>query len=416
MMDASVGSVRNGRQPDANVPADGVVELLELADQRTATGIRPGERPDLSSYGTGLSSVLRRLLRTRRVCLGLTQEQLAEQTGLSVRTISGIERGEIVSPRRTSIQCLCEALALPWAQFSDWLYGDAVTPTADAEVSAAEDGSELTLHVDVVPRQVPPGARHFAGRKQELTALDNILRDADSWPIIVVVSGPEGVGKTALALDWAHANAARFPDGQLYADFHGTSRSGVPARSAWDVLRSFLESLGRPTDRIPFGLDQLSAFYRSVLADRRMLIILDQVSSIEQARPLLPASRGSMVLLTSRHTLADLVANEGAFELVLGELDRADSLQLLVNLLGEQRVAAERRQVSALITRCAGLPSVLSSMAAQAVTRPGVSLAAIEADLACEEADGLLPGPTVRPALSQGRACADQASSSRSRF
>lgn len=377
MMDVPRASVGNGRQSDGGVPADCLAELFMLADPRSATGV------PVNVAGTGPHSVFGRLLRARRACLGLTQGQLAERSGLSAETVSSIERGTNASPRRTSIRLLCEALGLPWA-LGDWLYGGTVKPTAEAEVSGAGGDRRIRLQFDVVPRQLPLGARHFAGREQELTALDNLVRDARSRPVVVVLSGPEGIGKTALALHWAHANAPRFLDGQLYADVHATSRSGLPARSAWDVLRSFLESLNRPTDRVPVGLDHLSAFYRSVLASRSMLVLLNDVSSVEQVRPLLPASRGSVVLVTSRNSLANLVATEGAYEIALTGLDREDSLRLLANLLGEQRVAVERHRLSALVARCSGRPSVLCSVAADAVTRPGVSLAAIEADLAGE--------------------------------
>jgi transcriptional regulator with XRE-family HTH domain len=323
----------------------------------------------------GTDSLPGQLLRARRAYLGLTQEQLAERSGLSAGTISSIERGTIASPRPASVRRLCHALGLPWVSFGQ----GAGRPASEDDPAGADRDSRPKLHLDAVPRQLPPGARHFAGREQELTTLDHLVSDAGSKPRIVVLSGPAGVGKTALALHWAHENAGRFPDGQLYADVHGTSRSGMPARSAWDILRSFLEALDRPTDRIPVGLDHLSAFYRTVLAGKRMLIFLNDVSSIEQVRPLLPASRGSMVLVTSRNALASLVATEGAYQLTLAGLNRADSQQLLANLLGEQRVAAEWRHVSALIAQCSGLPSVLSSVAAAAVTRPGLALAAIDA-------------------------------------
>jgi transcriptional regulator with XRE-family HTH domain len=361
---------------NADAPADRLTALLQLVEQPThAAAMAEAANPN---------SLFGRLLRTERACLGLTQEQLAERSGLSIGTISDLERGRNVSRRRTSIRRLSDALGFSWAQLSDRLFDDAVEPMAVGDVNSAVDDKGLRSRAMVVPRQLPPGVRHFAGRRHELTALDSLAEEAGTRPIIVVVSGPKGVGKNALALHWAHANAGRFPDGQLYADLHGTSRCGMLARSAWDVLRSFLESLDRPTDRMPIGLENLSAFYRSVLARKRILIMLNDVSSVEQVRPLLPASRGSVVLVTSRSTLAGLVATEGAHELTLAGLDQGDSRQLLANMLGEQRIVAERNHVSALIARCAGSPCELSSAAAEVVTRPGVSIATIVADVACE--------------------------------
>jgi DNA-binding SARP family transcriptional activator/tetratricopeptide (TPR) repeat protein len=238
-----------------------------------------------------------------------------------------------------------------------------------------------------VPAQLPPAVSGFAGRAQELASLESLASDAvpaapgrPAALVISVMSGTAGVGKTALAVHWAHRVAARFPDGQLYVNLRGFDPGGAAVEPA-EAVRGFLDALGVPEARIPEGLQAQAALYRSLLAGRRMLVVLDNASSEEQVRPLLPGSPGCLVVVTSRHRLTGLVAAEGAYPLTLDVLGGQDAADLLAGRLGRSRVAGEPDAVTEIIARCAGLPLALAVVAARAAVRPGFPLAAVAADL-----------------------------------
>jgi tetratricopeptide (TPR) repeat protein len=227
--------------------------------------------------------------------------------------------------------------------------------------------------------------RHFAGRKAELDILTSLL-DAPGAPdgggtvVISAIGGTAGVGKTALALHWAHEVADRFGDGQLYVNLRGFDSSGVPAAPA-EAVRGVLDALGVPTERIPATPDAQAGLYRSLLADRRMLIVLDNARDEAQVRPLLPASPASLVVVTSRNRLAGLAAADGARLLGLDVLTRAEAVQLLTARLGSARAAAEPAAVGEIADLCACLPLALTVAAARAATRPRFPLAALAAEL-----------------------------------
>ena len=165
----------------------------------------------------------------------------------------------------------------------------------------------------VVPQQLPAAVRHFAGRADELAALDGLLDGAGGGPGTVVISaidGTAGVGKTTLAVRWAHSVAERFPDGQLYVNLRGFDPSGVPVAAA-EAVRGFLDALQVPVRQIPASLDAQAGLYRSLLAGKRMLIVLDNARDAEHVRPLLPGSRACCVIVTSRCSLMSLVASQG---------------------------------------------------------------------------------------------------------
>jgi DNA-binding SARP family transcriptional activator/DNA-binding XRE family transcriptional regulator len=234
----------------------------------------------------------------------------------------------------------------------------------------------------VVPRQLPVAPWHFTGRSCELNILSGLSdsgRRADAV-VIAALTGMAGIGKTALAVYWAHQIADQFPDGQLFTDLRGFSPSGIPVTPT-EVLCSFLSALGVPADRIPACLAEQAALYRSLLADRRMLVVLDNAQDAEQVRPLLPGSPGCLVLVTSRNRLTGLAAAEGARLLNLGVLTDAESGSLLARSLGCERAMAEPAAVTELIALCAGLPLALCGVAARAVTRPGLPLAALAAEM-----------------------------------
>jgi len=241
------------------------------------------------------------------------------------------------------------------------------------------------------PAQLPAAVPAFTGRGRELAALDAVLDSAvDAGPdpatpaevVVAVVSGTAGVGKTALAVQWAHRVAARFPDGQLYVNLRG-SDPDQPVASA-DALAGFLAGLGVAGRDVPLDPAQRAARYRSEIAGRRMLVVLDNAGSVEQIRPLLPGTPTAMVLVTSRDSLAGLVALHGARRLELGQLPAIDALALLRQLVGA-RVDAEPAAAAELAGQCARLPLALRVAAELATARPGAPLAELAGELADQQ-------------------------------
>jgi DNA-binding SARP family transcriptional activator/tetratricopeptide (TPR) repeat protein len=256
-----------------------------------------------------------------------------------------------------------------------------------------------------VPRQLPAAVSHFTGRAAELAALTRLLDQGGAGgPGTVVIGGTAGVGKTALAVHWAHRVAGRFGDGQLYVSLRGFDASGTPATAA-GAIRGLLDALGVPPGQIPPGLEAQAGLYRSLLADRRMLILLDNARDEQQVRPLLPGSPSSLVLVTSRSQLGGLGATEGAWLISLDVLTHAEAVQLLAARLGTARAAAESAAVSRIANLCACLPLALAVAAARSAARPGFPLAALAAELA--DSAGRLdaldvgdPGSSVRAVFS----------------
>ncbi|MCE7000051.1 tetratricopeptide repeat protein [Saccharothrix sp. S26] len=237
------------------------------------------------------------------------------------------------------------------------------------------------------PRQLPVHTRYFVGRERELAALtallDPVAGGGAGAVVISVINGTAGVGKTALALRWANGNAHRFGDGQLYVNLRGFDPTGVPV-SPDEALRGFLGALGVAPERIPSGLDEQVGLYRSLLAGRRVLVVLDNAADSEQVRPLLPSGSGCLALVTSRNQLDGLVVREGARPLPLGVLSDEEATALLVRQLGERRVEAEPDAVRDLVCCCAGLPLALSVVAARAAAHPDFALRELAGELADE--------------------------------
>ena len=230
------------------------------------------------------------------------------------------------------------------------------------------------------PRQLPAAVRHFAGREAELAALAGQVADAGGTVVISAVSGTAGIGKTALAVYFAHQVADQFPDGQLYVNLRGFDPTGSPMTPA-EAIRGFLEAFEVPAERIPVTLGAQAALYRSLLAGRRVVVVLDNARDAEQVRPLLPGSPGCVVVVTSRNQLTSLIAAEGACPVTLDLLTVVEARLLLTRRLGAGRVAAEAPAVNEIITSCARLPLALSIVAARAATHPEFPLASLAGEL-----------------------------------
>jgi DNA-binding SARP family transcriptional activator len=241
-----------------------------------------------------------------------------------------------------------------------------------------------------VPRQLPPDIASFSGRTEHLRALDALLPADVRGPgpvVISAVSGTAGVGKTALAVHWACRAQDSFPDGQLYLNLRGFDHGGVPVDPA-EGLHALLDALGVPPDRIPVDMQARVGLYRSTIAGRRLLILLDNARTADQIRPLLPGTPGCLVVVTSRNLLSGLVAVDGAHSVLLGVLSPKEARELLVARLGRDPVAAEPAAVEQIIARCAGLPLALAVVAGRAATHPALTLAALAVEL-CDSRDNL---------------------------
>jgi DNA-binding SARP family transcriptional activator len=232
------------------------------------------------------------------------------------------------------------------------------------------------------PAQLPHALTEFVGRDDEADQLDRSIQTngGPPTPSITAIVGTAGLGKTALALHWAHRVKDRFPDGQLYVDLRGFDPNAQPMEPA-TAIRGFLEALGVSPDQIPRDLAGQAAMYRSLLASRRVLVVLDNARSALQVRPLLPGSSNCAVLVTSRDQLGALVAVDGARMLPLDVLSTATSRQLIARRLGQARVDAEPAAVDAIIQSCGQLPLALSVVAARASINPWFSLVQLADEL-----------------------------------
>lgn len=257
-------------------------------------------------------------------------------------------------------------------------------PTVGAGPSRpARAGAAPAAQSTVVPRQLPAGVAHFAGRTAELAELAAWQHEAassDEAVKVLVIGGTAGAGKTALAVHWSHQSAGEFPDGQLYVNLRGFDPSGTPVAPG-DALRWFLGAFGVTEEQIPDSVDAQSALYRSVLAGKQVLVILDNARDAAQVRPLLPGSRSCLALVTSRARLPGLAATEGARLVPLDVLTADEAHELLASRLGE-RARAEADAAHQLTEACSRLPLALSIVAARVAARPYLPLADLARELA----------------------------------
>lgn len=231
----------------------------------------------------------------------------------------------------------------------------------------------------VAPRQLPRAPGNFSGRKQAVDQLTEALTTADpQQPAISTISGTGGIGKTSLALHWAHRNLALFPDGQLFVDLRGFDPADEPVST--DVaLGGLLQALGAAS--IPADLQARAGLYRTLIADKRMLVLLDNASGSRQVTPLLPGTPSCKVVVTSRRRLGGLVTQQAATPIDLDVLDPDEARELLAQHVGRNRLTAEPEAFGELLAHCGGLPLALAIVAARAASMPSVPLEALAEEL-----------------------------------
>jgi tetratricopeptide (TPR) repeat protein/DNA-binding XRE family transcriptional regulator len=304
------------------------------------------------------------LLRGLRHRARLSQEELAARAGLSERTVRNLENGHARIPHRDTARLLADTLGISGPE------RDAFTAAARGDGPSGPATSAVPTGTNVgVPAQLPADVRGFAGRTEHLHRLDTMREAANSSGVgLAVITGSAGVGKTALAVHWAHRVRSHFPDGQLHVDLRGYA-TGTPLAPA-EVLGRFLRALDAPAERIPADPSEAAALYRTRLAGRRILVVLDNANSPQQVRPLVPGTEGCFVVVTSRSRLAGLVARDAASMLALDVLSTIDAMSLLTQAVGVPHPATGTQTWSRLIHACARLPLALRIAAAHLAAHP----------------------------------------------
>jgi hypothetical protein len=254
-----------------------------------------------------------------------------------------------------------------------------------------------------VPRQLPAAPRPFLGRCAELLALTRLVDESRRGrsPAIAVIDGLAGIGKTSLAITFAHRVADHYPDGQLYVNLRGSHPGGVPLDPSTAVC-DFLRALDVSPQRVPDCIEAQGALLRSILADRRVLMLLDNAHDADQVRPMLPGTAECLVLVTSRQKLIALHARQGACTLTLDLLPPSETKDLFVSRLGGDRADRDPDSADKIIGQCGSLPLALVNTAARAAARPRLPLAAIAAEI--EAASSLDAFGTGDPGTDIGRA------------
>lgn len=324
-----------------------------------------------------LAKVLRNLRRREARQRGgseLTYRELAAKTGWSYTAIGKYFTGKALPPTDRFDELVRILGASPAEQ------GMLAT-----ERDRVEEGRHWTAREGIPwlprPRQLPPDLPGFVNRAP-LDEMDRLLESGGLRGSlrIIALSGAAGVGKTALALHWAHRVAGEFRDGHLHVDLGGFAAHGTPVHPD-EVVRGFLHALGIASAQIPASAAARTGLYRSLLADKRLLIVLDNARDTEQVRPLLPGSPGCLVVVTSRDRLYSLVAGDGARPVTLDLPTETQAYDLLVHRIGSRQARAEPRALTDILDRCGRLPLALSNIASRAASHPGFSLTALAGEL-----------------------------------
>lgn len=301
----------------------------------------PGAAPDIAAFV--------RALRAVKLSAGdPSLEMLRRRTGVPTSTLSDAfnpQRRRM--PSRELVGAIVRACGADRAQAELW-------EKAWYSLRERIDNQSLAMPVgrEWIPRQLPPDIRGFVGRADAIAALESLPGGAPA----TAITGTAGVGKTALAVHWAYRICDRYPDGQLYLDLRG--HAGTPAITPTEALSLLLQAMDVPGERIPLELHLQVGLYRSVMAERRVLVVLDNAADAAHVRPLLPSGLRSHALVTSRDALTGLVVHEGAARIILDTLTAAHSVDLLAAHLGPGRVEAEPEGAAELAQLCANLPLV----------------------------------------------------------
>jgi transcriptional regulator with XRE-family HTH domain/tetratricopeptide (TPR) repeat protein len=316
------------------------------------------------------------LLRELRAHARLTQEELAETSGVRPRSISDLERGVATSPRRETIRRLADALGLAESvrtRFEAVARGRDVVAPARAVVGGAVVGGAAAA-----TRTLPRDIASFTGRQQQLDQLVGAAAGTGGVVSIHAIGGMAGVGKTAFAVRAAHRLADQFPGGQIFLPLHGHTPGQQPVDPV-DALASLLSTLGVPAGQIPPGLEARMALWRDRLAERQLLLVLDDAASSDQVLPLLPGGGGSLVLVTSRRHLSAL---DGATAVSLDTLSPDQAAALLVRLSGRSTLSPDDPAVAEITRLCGYLPLAIGMVARQWHHHPAWTTAGQAAELA----------------------------------
>ncbi|SEN74335.1 ATP-binding protein [Actinacidiphila rubida] len=308
-------------------------------------------------------SAFGQLLRAARQRTLHTLESLAEASGVSVRAISDMERGKSL-PRQATLGDLMDALELD----------------EDERRRLVQASARRTSQV---PQQLPPDLAAFRGREDVLKSVHAYTDQGAAnggHVVISAIGGMAGVGKTALAVHWAHRVADRFPHGQLYVNLRGFEHPGQPLDPG-EALGGFLRALGVPSSDIPAGTDDRSALFRERTASSRLIVVLDNAQTAEQVRPLLPASKGCLTIVTSRNQLSGLAATEGASLVSLDVRTEAEALAALAARIGDERCGSEPESAADLVALCGYLPLAIAVVGVQLAAEARMPLRAAVREL-----------------------------------
>lgn len=324
------------------------------------------------------------LLRLHRAAAGLSQAGLADRAGLSPQAVGSLERGRRTRPRRHTVLSLADALGLDGVKRKELLISASAAGHRRRHGRARPDDTaavevEQADAIPVVPRSLPPAVADFTGRDDHVQRLRDLIASTTVPSVVVVaIEGMGGVGKTTLAVHVAHLLADQFPDGQLYVDLRGFG-PGDPMTTS-EVLGLLLRSLGvSVTDA--GGIDYAASRYRSAIAGKRMLVLLDNAADVEQVKALLPGTAGCAAIVTSRRFLSTL---PGTRHLQLDVLAGGEAVALLGAIAGEGRVLAELAAANDVVRRCARLPLAIRMAGARLLARPQWPISVLAEELSDE--------------------------------